>query len=171
MSHHKKNIAAFMHLSTFTKYFFPFGNFIAPLLLWVLHKEKPYLNAHGREAINFQLSILVYTIGLGIICLPFFFLFVTDFVSLTDVIEQRIHNNSWHSLHRRGSFIFLFVVAAIILLGLFVFELYVGGYRLVFLINKFCLKFPLEMLLIFTENLLFFDLLHFSFIAVDIVFY
>ena len=124
MSHHKKNIAAFMHLSTFTKYFFPFGNFIAPLLLWVLHKEKPYLNAHGREAINFQLSILVYTIGLGIICLPFFFLFVTDFVSLTDVIEQRIHNNSWHSLHRRGSFIFLFVVAAIILLGLFVFELY-----------------------------------------------
>ena len=59
-----KNVAAVTHLSTFSKYFIPFGNFIFPLLLWTVHKDTPFVNEHGRQALNFQLSILVYTLWL-----------------------------------------------------------------------------------------------------------
>ncbi|WP_103866432.1 MULTISPECIES: DUF4870 domain-containing protein [Aquimarina] len=68
-----KNIATFMHLGTFSKYFFPFGNYIVPILLWVTNKEKSsFIDTHGKEAINFQLSILLYTVILGIFSFPFF---------------------------------------------------------------------------------------------------
>ncbi|GAA3514100.1 DUF4870 domain-containing protein [Aquimarina addita] len=67
------NIATFMHLSIFSKYFIPFGNYIIPILLWTTNKVKSeFIDTHGKEAINFQLSILLYTIILGTISFPFF---------------------------------------------------------------------------------------------------
>ena len=60
-----------IHLSTFSRFFFPLGNFIGPLLLWVANKDKSdFIDAHGKQAINFQISILLYTIILGIITIP-----------------------------------------------------------------------------------------------------
>jgi uncharacterized Tic20 family protein len=38
----------------------------------MLNKEKSeFINEHGKQAINFQLSILLYTIILGLITIPF----------------------------------------------------------------------------------------------------
>ncbi|MCB0428324.1 MAG: DUF4870 domain-containing protein, partial [Mangrovimonas sp.] len=34
----QKNIATFIHLSTFSRFFFPLGNIIGPLVLWVINK-------------------------------------------------------------------------------------------------------------------------------------
>ncbi|KAA1244261.1 DUF4870 domain-containing protein [Aquimarina sp. RZ0] len=68
-----RNIATFIHLGIFSKYFIPFGNYIVPILLWTTNKEKSsFIDNHGKEAINFQLSILLYTIILGMISFPFF---------------------------------------------------------------------------------------------------
>lgn len=119
-----KNVAALIHVSTFSKFFFPFGNIIAPLLLWGTNKEKPFVNEHGRQAINFQLSIFLYSIVIGIICLPFFIAFASNFVSLIDVIDHHVHNVSYNDIKNLSGYLILFFVAIVFLLGLFVFELY-----------------------------------------------
>jgi hypothetical protein len=59
-----KTIAALIHLSTFTKFFIPFGNFIFPLILWTAKKQDPFVDEHGKQAINFQISIFLYFIML-----------------------------------------------------------------------------------------------------------
>ncbi|MEZ4817882.1 MAG: DUF4870 domain-containing protein, partial [Flavobacteriaceae bacterium] len=93
-----KNIAAAMHLSSFAKFIFPFGNFLLPLILWSANKEKPFAYEHGRQAINFQLSILLYSIVIGLICLPFFVAFASNFVSLVEVIDHHTHEISMNEL-------------------------------------------------------------------------
>ena len=73
LDNHQKNIATFIHLSTFSRFIIPFGNFIGPLILWVSNKDKStFIDAHGKQAINFQISILLYAIILGAISIPFF---------------------------------------------------------------------------------------------------
>lgn len=70
---HQKNIATFIHLSTFSRFLIPFGNFIGPIVLWVANKEKSeFVDEHGKQAINFQISMLLYAIIIGTISIPFF---------------------------------------------------------------------------------------------------
>jgi len=79
-----KNYSSITHLSGFAGWFFPFGNIIAPLVLWSAKKnESAYIDEHGKSAVNFQLSILLYcflgalliipitifTLGLGLIAI------------------------------------------------------------------------------------------------------
>ena len=41
----------------------PFGNIIGPLVLWAIKKdETPSVNEHGKESVNFQISMTIYTI-------------------------------------------------------------------------------------------------------------
>ncbi len=73
LNNHQKNIATFIHLSTFSRFIIPFGNFIGPIVLWIVNKEKSeFVDSHGKQAINFQISILLYTILIGTITIPFF---------------------------------------------------------------------------------------------------
>ena len=73
LDNHQKNIATFIHLSTFSRFIIPLGNFIGPIILWVTNKEKSeFIDNHGKQAINFQISILLYAIILGSITIPFF---------------------------------------------------------------------------------------------------
>lgn len=66
-----KTIATWIHLSTFSRFIIPFGNFIGPLLLWVTNKEKSeFIDAHGKQAINFQISLLLYTMIIGLVSIP-----------------------------------------------------------------------------------------------------
>ncbi len=66
MKTNTNSIAAFIHLSTLTQYFFPLGNFLFPLLIWGSKKDdSPYVDTQGKRAINFQLSLLIYTIFLA----------------------------------------------------------------------------------------------------------
>ena len=124
VSDNQKNVGALIHLSTFSKYFFPFANFFVPLLLWTVNKEKPFVDEHGRQAINFQLSILLYTIFIGILCIPFFVIFASDFVSLIDAIEHTVGDLRLQEIKNLSGYILLFAIVALMLLGLFVFELY-----------------------------------------------
>lgn len=55
-----KTVAALIHLSTFSQFFFPFGNFIFPLILWTAKKRDPFVDEHGRQALNFQISLFLY---------------------------------------------------------------------------------------------------------------
>lgn len=119
-----KHVAAAIHLSTFAKYFFPLGNFLMPIILWQVNSDKKIIDHHGRQAINFQLSVLIYSIIVGIICIPFFVIFATDFVSLIDAIDNGTDINSLNNIQNLTGYLILFAVAALLLTGLFIFELY-----------------------------------------------
>jgi uncharacterized Tic20 family protein len=124
ISENQKNVSAFIHLSTFLKYFFPFANFIVPLLIWTFNKEKAFVDEHGKQAINFQLSVLIYTILIGLICLPFFIIFATDFISLIETIDHSAGDFSMSNIQNLSGYILLFGLAILLLVALFVFELY-----------------------------------------------
>ena len=69
----EKNIATFTHLSTLTQYFIPFGNYIFPILIWTSKKDKSeFVDHHGKQVLNFQLSLLLYSLVLIMIAVPIF---------------------------------------------------------------------------------------------------
>ena len=83
---HQKNIATFIHLSTFSRFIIPFGNFIGPIVLWVANKEKSeFVDTHGKQAINFQMSILLYAIIIGLLSVPFFFINIFNSFDFIDI--------------------------------------------------------------------------------------
>ena len=56
--------AMFCHLSALSGFIIPFGNVIAPLIIWILKKEEyPLVDDQGKEAINFQISMTIYIIA------------------------------------------------------------------------------------------------------------
>jgi len=71
--------AMFAHLSTFAGYVIPFGNIIGPLVVWLMKKDElPFVDEHGKEALNFQISMSIWIIiaivsifcFVGIVALP-----------------------------------------------------------------------------------------------------
>ncbi len=59
-----------VHLLSFAGFFVPFGNIIGPLILWLLKKDElPFVDHHGKESLNFQISIILYTVIAVILCL------------------------------------------------------------------------------------------------------
>jgi uncharacterized protein len=72
---------AFIHASALLGVFLHFpGHLLAPLILWLIKRdEAPELDAHGKEAVNFQISMLIYNVVAAFFCLVligFFFLAV-----------------------------------------------------------------------------------------------
>jgi len=67
----ERTFAMFMHLSLLAHTVLTMIAIIAPIIMWNIKKnESPFLDDHGREAINFQISLLLYsvlTIPIGII--------------------------------------------------------------------------------------------------------
>ena len=85
LTNHHKNIATFIHLSTFTRFLVPLGNFIGPIILWVTNKDKSeFIDANGKQAINFQISILLYTLIIGTLTIPFFIFKVISGIDFID---------------------------------------------------------------------------------------
>ncbi len=70
-SKNTNNNAFLIHISAFAGYFFPLGGIIAPLIFWQVKKdENEFLDAHGKEAVNFNLSFLLYSVILGLTFIP-----------------------------------------------------------------------------------------------------
>ena len=125
LDNHQKNIATFIHLSTFSRFIFPLGNFIAPLVLWIANKDKSkFIDNHGKEAINFQISILLYTVILGMITVPFFLFNIFSGFNIIDFnMFDSIHINIGKPsplLYLGGALGGLAIIGFIIELGLIV---------------------------------------------------
>ena len=90
LTKHERNLAAAIHASMFSKFFIPFGNFILPLVLWTANKnEHKFVDYNGKQALNFQISLLLYSIVLGIISIPFFIgftLFILVFIGIRKLL-------------------------------------------------------------------------------------
>jgi len=91
---HQKNIATFIHLSTFSRFIIPFGNFFGPIILWLANKDKSeFIDTHGKQVINFQISILLYVLILAALTIPLFiFNTITgiDFLHFNEALDFSI---------------------------------------------------------------------------------
>ena len=46
------------------------GHLLGPLILWLIKRDDaPELDAHGKEAVNFQISMLIYNAISAVFCL------------------------------------------------------------------------------------------------------
>jgi uncharacterized protein len=46
------------------------GHLLGPLIVWLVKRgDSPEIDAHGKESLNFQLSMLIYDIIAGILCI------------------------------------------------------------------------------------------------------
>ncbi len=85
VSKESRNWATFAHLSAFVM-FLGIPSLIGPLVVWLAKKDDPYVESQAKEALNFNISMLIYAIAagisillvIGIIALPV--VFVTWFV-------------------------------------------------------------------------------------------
>ncbi|MDP4551814.1 DUF4870 domain-containing protein [Alkalihalobacillus macyae] len=60
--------AMFAHLSGLSGYLIPFGNIVGPLVIWSIKRETdPFIDTQGKEALNFQITMMIYTLILGIL--------------------------------------------------------------------------------------------------------
>lgn len=72
LSREEKTWAMLCHLAGFVL-FIPLGNVLAPLVLWLTKKHTSgFINDQGREAVNFQVSVLI---GLAVAFFLWHFLF------------------------------------------------------------------------------------------------
>ena len=57
----ERDLALLMHLLAF------FTGFVGPLILWIIKKdESPFLDQHGKGALNFQISFLLYSFSIAV---------------------------------------------------------------------------------------------------------
>ena len=62
--------AMLCHLSIFSGHFIPLGNIIAPLVIWLVKKEEsPFVDYHGKESLNFQISLTIYFIVAAVLAI------------------------------------------------------------------------------------------------------
>jgi len=59
------------HASALLGLFFHFfGHLLGPLIVWLIKRDlSPEIDANGKESLNFQISMLIYDIIAGILCL------------------------------------------------------------------------------------------------------
>lgn len=65
-----------VHVSALSGLVIPLGTILGPLIVWLLKREySPFVDDQGKEALNFQVSVLIYSVisallifvGIGII--------------------------------------------------------------------------------------------------------
>ena len=75
-----------------------FGSIIAPLVIWQVKKnEFPFVDEQGKEAVNFQISMLLYAIiciPLCFICIGFFLLAAVGIVDIVFLLIAAIKANN-----------------------------------------------------------------------------
>ncbi len=65
--------AMFCHLASLSVCVgIPFGNIIGPLVIWLIKKDEiAIVDEHGRESLNFQISLSIYSIIAFFLCFAF----------------------------------------------------------------------------------------------------
>jgi uncharacterized Tic20 family protein len=118
MKQNVNNTNAFLiHISAFASFLFSFGDIIVPLILWqTLKNRTAFLDEHGKEAVNFNISYNLYIIIATVIFIPF---------SLNNFFNFRF-SNGWDNFNfhfdsdNLFSILSLGIVASIILILKFV---------------------------------------------------
>jgi uncharacterized protein len=72
MTPEERNWGMLAHLSAFAFFICPFGNVIGPLIVWLVKRDQsPFVADQGREALNFNISVLLAGLVCGVLVLVF----------------------------------------------------------------------------------------------------
>lgn len=65
---HARRWAMLCHLSVFSGALIPFGNILGPLAIWLWkRKQADFVDYHGKVALNYQLTLLIFFVGCGMV--------------------------------------------------------------------------------------------------------
>jgi len=140
----EKNLATFTHLSSLSQYCIPFGNYIFPILIWSSKKDKSeFIDFHGKQVLNFQLSMFLYTLILGLIALPIFLVTIFSTIPLNTIIND--HHFVFHhfSIENISGIIIVGLIAVLAFIGLKVAEFFLIIYASLKASNGERYKYPL----------------------------
>jgi len=59
VSSQSRNLATLSHLSAFIT-FFGIPSLVGPLVMWLLNRDDPFVEQQAKEALNFNISFLLY---------------------------------------------------------------------------------------------------------------
>lgn len=140
-----KNIATLLHLSALTQYIFPLGNYIFPVIIWSAKKnESEYVDNNGKQVMNFQLSILVYSIVLCLIAIPVLVYAILKNKDLTINIDR---GSFFINSIRHGDFsgwAIIGIIAALLFFFIKVIEFVLIIHAAVKASNGECYRYPLS---------------------------
>ncbi len=67
----ERSYALFMHLSLLGHIVLSLIAILVPIIMWQIKKdESPFLDDHGREAVNFQISLILWSILFTVVSIP-----------------------------------------------------------------------------------------------------
>ena len=70
-SHDERTYALYMHLSLLAYFVLAILAIIIPIVMWQIKKEdSPFLDDHGRETVNFHISLVLWSIIFTAISIP-----------------------------------------------------------------------------------------------------
>lgn len=91
LTNSEKNWATLTHLSALSQYCFPLGNFVLPIIIWSSKKDQSdFVDANGKQSLNLQLSVLLYSLILGAIIIP---VFIITFLKQIPLYELTQHHH------------------------------------------------------------------------------
>jgi uncharacterized Tic20 family protein len=78
----------FCHLSALSGFIgIPFGSILGPLIIWLIKKnEYPFVDDQGKESLNFQISILIYSIVAALLIFVFIGIFLIFAIMITNIV-------------------------------------------------------------------------------------
>jgi len=63
------------------------GHIVGPLIIWLAKRaDSPEIDAHGKESMNFQLSMLIYNLISGLLCLVLIGFFALAILHILNVV-------------------------------------------------------------------------------------
>jgi len=83
------------HATALAGFFVPWaGHILGPLIVWLAKRgDSPEIDEHGKESLNFQISMLIYNVIAGLLCLVlvgFIMLAILHILNLVLVIVASI---------------------------------------------------------------------------------
>jgi uncharacterized Tic20 family protein len=86
------------HASALAGFFVPWaGHILGPLIVWLAKRnDSPEIDENGKESLNFQISMLIYNVIAGVLCLiliGFILLAILHILNLVLVIVASIQTS------------------------------------------------------------------------------
>jgi uncharacterized Tic20 family protein len=77
-----RNFAMLCHILSLAGLVIPFGNVIGPLVMWLVKRDDPFVDEHGKESVNFQISVTIYSVAIMVLMFVLIFASEIAFVLL-----------------------------------------------------------------------------------------
>ena len=139
-----KDLATFTHLSALSQYCIPFGNYIFPILIWSTNKDKSeFIDFNGKQVLNFQLSMFLYSLVLAMIAIPILLFSIFNKVPSEALFDEGVFMRNHLSIENITGIVIVAFIAILLFVGLKVAEFFLIIYASVKASNGEEFKYPL----------------------------